>query len=181
MTAQNWSVPMSRHRWGSVGILGPLTVLPEYWDKGAGQMLLAETMKRFDTWGNDLVTLFTFPHSPKHVHLYQKFGFWPQTLIPVMAKRVASSSDPLGVSTFTALPANKRAAVIAACRELSGKIYKGLDLTTEIEGLDKQRIGDTVLLYNDEELSGFAICHLGSGSEAGSDSLYIKFGAVIRV
>src|SRR2546422_11558182 len=30
----------------------------------------------------------SFPHSPKHVALYQKFGFWPQALTAVMSKPV---------------------------------------------------------------------------------------------
>src|SRR5580658_8307702 len=38
-------------RWGSFGFFGPLTVLPEYWDRGVAQRLLEATMKIFDRWG----------------------------------------------------------------------------------------------------------------------------------
>ena len=31
-------------RWGSFGFFGPLTVLPEYWDRGVAQQLLEATM-----------------------------------------------------------------------------------------------------------------------------------------
>src|ERR1017187_1001796 len=31
-------------RWGSFGFFGPLTVLPEYWDRGVAQRLLESTM-----------------------------------------------------------------------------------------------------------------------------------------
>jgi hypothetical protein len=41
-----------------------------------------------------------------------------------------------------------------------------------------QKLGDTVLLYDGEELVEFAICHMGAGSEAGTGTVYIKFGAV---
>jgi GNAT superfamily N-acetyltransferase len=37
-------------RWGSCGFFGPLTVLPEYWNRGVAQMLLEATMKVFDRW-----------------------------------------------------------------------------------------------------------------------------------
>jgi GNAT superfamily N-acetyltransferase len=62
-------------RWGSFGFFGPLTVLPEYWNRGVAQRLLAATMKIFDGWGVRHTGLFTFPQSARHVGLYQKFGY----------------------------------------------------------------------------------------------------------
>src|SRR5258707_9577717 len=38
-------------RWGSFGFFGPLTVLPEYWDRGVAPRLLESTMTIFDRWG----------------------------------------------------------------------------------------------------------------------------------
>src|SRR5579859_830772 len=38
-------------RWGSFGFFGPLTVLPEYWDRGVAQQLLKATMAVFERWG----------------------------------------------------------------------------------------------------------------------------------
>jgi hypothetical protein len=52
-------------RWGSFGFFGPLTVLPEYWDRGVAQRLLKATMKIFDKWGLRHTGLFTFPQSAK--------------------------------------------------------------------------------------------------------------------
>src|SRR6202012_5613922 len=34
-------------RWGSFGFFGPLTVLPEFWDRGVAQQLLERTMAIF--------------------------------------------------------------------------------------------------------------------------------------
>src|ERR1700722_14969566 len=61
-------------RWGSFGFFGPLTVLPEYWNRGVAHRLLEATMKVFDLWGVRHTGLFTFPQSAKHVGFYQKFG-----------------------------------------------------------------------------------------------------------
>jgi len=165
-------------RWGSFGFFGPLTVLPEYWDKGVAKLLLVDTMKLYDAWGTDLVGLFTFPHSPKHVHLYQKFGFWPQTLTPVMAMPVMARPLPVGATTYSGLAPQARSGALAACRTLVNEVYPGLDLTAEIEAVDRQSLGDTVLLYRETTLKAFAICHAGKGSEGGSDTLYVKFAAV---
>ena len=73
-------------RWGSFGFFGPLTVLPEYWDRGVAKRLLEATMTIFDRWGLRHTGLFTFPHSPKHVGLYQKFGYWPRYLTAIMIR-----------------------------------------------------------------------------------------------
>ncbi len=47
-------------RWGSFGFFGPLTVLPEYWDRGVAQRLLDATMTVFDEWGVRHTGLFHF-------------------------------------------------------------------------------------------------------------------------
>ena len=65
-------------RWGSFGFFGPLTVLPEYWDRGVAKRLLEATMMAiFDRWCVRHTGLFTFPQSSNDVGLYQKFGYWP--------------------------------------------------------------------------------------------------------
>lgn len=62
-------------RWGSFGFFGPLTVLPEFWDRGVAQRLMEGTVKVLDGWKLRHCGLFTFAHSAKHVGLYNKFGF----------------------------------------------------------------------------------------------------------
>src|SRR5262249_40958092 len=57
-------------------------------------------------------------------------------------------------------------------------LYEGLDLTNEIRSVFSQHLGETLLLNDDAGLAGFAVCHMGAGSEAGSGTCYVKFGAV---
>ena len=76
--------------WGSVGLFGPLTVRPDLWDQGVGQSLMEPIMGCFETWGSSHLGLFTFSHSPKHVELYRRYGFWPRFLTAVMRKEVAA-------------------------------------------------------------------------------------------
>lgn len=173
--------------WGSVGIFGPLTVHPNYWDKGVARELLGETMKIFQRWGSKHLGLFTFAQSSKHVHLYQKFDFWPRYLTAVMSRNIVEKKqgDKLNTtkphfSTYSELPQAEKTRTVAECKSLTNGIYEGLDLRKEITSVDQQKIGDTVLLRdpNREELDGFAVCHTGAGSEAGSGNCYVKFGAV---
>jgi GNAT superfamily N-acetyltransferase len=83
------------------------------------------------------------------------------------------------------------------CRKLTDAVYEGLDLKYEIAAVNTQRLGDTVLLWDrnnhDDDvgeerrrirriggrrLIGLAVCHCGAGSEAGSNTCYVKVGAV---
>jgi hypothetical protein len=53
-----------------------------------------------------------------------------------------------------------------------------LDLGNEIRSVAAQSLGDTVLIDDGNRAIGFAICHIGPGSEAGRDACYLKFGVV---
>ncbi len=165
-------------RWGSFAFFGPLVVLPEFWDKGIAQRLLAPTMKLFDRWGLRCSGLFTFAHSAKHVGLYQKFGYWPCYLTALMTRtpdaNTVQPDRPTLLSTMTRTQCDQ---AIAACAKITNKIDKGLDLTAEIGVVLAQRTGDIVLTHTRGALDAFAICLYGPGSEGGMKTCYIKFGA----
>jgi GNAT superfamily N-acetyltransferase len=170
--------------WGSFGFFGPLTVEPDYWNRGVAQMLLAPTMEIFRRWGQRHLGLYTFASSPKHIALYQKFGFWPRDLVAIMAKQIAAAPrrSP-GTYEITRLSQSKRNAVariVGLCRDLTDSIFEGLDLEREIRSVDSQKLGDTILVWDESDLAAFAICHAGPGSEAGSAACYVKFAAVRR-
>ena len=162
--------------WGSFGFFGPLTVRPDLWDRGVARRLLEPTMALFERWGIRHAGLFTFPHSPKHLGLYQTFGFWPRFLTPVLSKAVGGTSAA-GWSGYDEAPEREREGYLGACRELTSAIYDGLDLTGEIRAVQAQRLGETVLLNGGGRLDGFAVCHCGPGTEAGSGTCFVKFGA----
>jgi GNAT superfamily N-acetyltransferase len=162
-------------RWGSFGYFGPLTILPEYWNRGVAQRLLESTMKVFGKWGVRHSGLYTFPQSAKHVGLYQKFGYWPRYLTAIMTRTPEATAEaPLLLSTFNKI---KREQAIKACSQLTDKIDNGLDLSGEIQAVLAQRTGDIVLTYTRRVLDAFAVCMNGPGSEGGAKTCYIKFGA----
>ncbi|AFZ02667.1 GNAT family N-acetyltransferase [Calothrix sp. PCC 6303] len=164
--------------WGSIGTFGPLSVHPDFWDRGIAQRLMEPVMAQFAQWGTRQAGLLTFPNSPKHHALYQKFGFYPRFLTFIMAKPIQAVQQDLLATTYSQLNPQQRLDCLKACSTLTDVIYSGLDLSREIEAVHTQNLGDTVLLWDETDLVGFAICHCGAGSEAGSDVCYIKFGAV---
>jgi GNAT superfamily N-acetyltransferase len=162
--------------WGSFGFFGPLTVRPDFWNQKIGQELLGPTLDLFAKWGVREAGLFTFAESPKHIGLYQKFGFWPRFLTAIMSKAVG----PCAVSPlkYSALGSGERAQALSACRNLTDSIHEGLDVTSEIRSVADQNLGETILLWGGDSLDGFAVCHGGEGTEAGRNNCYLKFAAV---
>jgi GNAT superfamily N-acetyltransferase len=201
--------------WGSFGFFGPLTIEPKYWNSGVAQQLLAPTMEIFRRWGNRHLGLYTFANSPKHMALYQKFGFWPRDIVVLLTKDVAkenvakdvakadaakagpaergaakkgvvqtvSESKPVpafpsNAALFSVAKPEERAHLLAACSEVTDKIFNGLDVTLEIRSVADQYLGDTILLWDGSKLAALAVCHVGPGTEAGSGVCYVKFAAV---
>jgi predicted N-acetyltransferase YhbS len=165
--------------WGRVFILGPLSVDPAYAGRGIARMLMRELMARVDARGFDLVALFTVPDSPTHIRLYESFGFVLQMLTPVMAKPIAPGgpgAEPLAL--YSGLNSAGQAEALAGCHAVAAAVFPGLDLSREIRAIAEQRLGEVALLRAGGAVAGFALCHAGAGSEAGSGSLFIKFAAV---
>jgi len=164
--------------WGSVGFFGPVSVRPDLWDRGIAGQLLEPLMERFAAWRLTHAGLFTFAQSAKHVGLYGRFGFYPRFLTVVMAKPVVPPAAPRGWTAFSALAEGDRVESLARCRELASSLHPGLDLSAEIGSVHAYRLGDTVLVGTGDRLTGMAVCHVGAGSEAGSQTCYVKFAAV---
>jgi GNAT superfamily N-acetyltransferase len=162
--------------WGSFGFFGPLTVRPDLWDQHIAQKLLGPTLDLFEKWGVREAGLFTFAHSPKHIGLYQKFGFWPRFLTAIMSKAVTGRDAPS--IKYSALNEGEQCQALSACRSLTGSIYERLDLTPEISSVKNQNLGETVLMWGGDSLDAFAVCHCGEGTEAGRNTCFIKFAAV---
>lgn len=163
--------------WGSVGIFGPLTVHPDYWDKGVARLLLDRTMKIFEGWGTKHMGLFTFSQSTKHVHLYQKYGFWPRYLTAIMSREIGKAQDSVEAINYSQLGSEEQKEMARECARLTGSILEGLNLKKEIDSVENQKLGDTIMLRENGTIAAMAICHSGPGTEAGSRTCYVKFGA----
>ncbi len=157
--------------WGSFGFFGPLTIRPDLWDRGIASRLLEPTIELFTRRGVRQMGLYTFAGSIKHVRLYQKFGFWPQQLTLILSTAVERPTLAPDWTRFTQSPD------LTACAELTNSIFGGLNVEREILTVERQRLGETVLVWEGSRLAGLAVCHCGRGSEAGPDACYVKFGA----
>lgn len=162
--------------WGSVGFFGPLSVRPDLQDRGVAQALLKQTMAQFDAWGTKHLGLFTFPHSARHIGLYQKYGFSARFLTAIMSSQ-ARAQRVEGLLRFSELPKTQQDEALSSCRLMADALYAGLDLTEEIRTTEALGLGETVLIEGQDGIAAFAICQHGPRSEAGADTCYVKFGA----
>jgi predicted N-acetyltransferase YhbS len=164
-------------RWGSFAFLGPVTTRPDCWDQGIAKRLLEPVIERFAAWGVSLAGLYTFAQSGKHVALYSRFGFWPRMLTALMARPVSGHAASSAYLRFGTMAPAEQESRLAQCAELTGRIYPGLDLSDEIRTVHRLKLGDTIVLAGDAGVEAFAACHWGAGSEGGSGTCYVKFGA----
>jgi ribosomal protein S18 acetylase RimI-like enzyme len=174
--------------WGSLGLFGPVAVLTPYQNQKVAQQLIRAAQQFFDENKVTLQGVVTFPYSPKHLVLYQKFDFKPRALVAITAKSlerreplVVAPKPPRGtpeIQRFSTYEESRKKALLGRLKALTGRIYRGLDLTKEIEIVDGLALGDTLLLEREGAVLGFAICHAPGVSEAPQGSLYIKYLAV---
>ena len=171
--------------WGRVAALGPVAVDPDDWGRGIARELMPPILALFARRGVTLAGLFTHPHSPKHIRLYERFGFEVGSLTAVMAKEVAAREGRAeGLELLSALSPFARRDAILGCRRVASSLYDGLDLGREIEAVVERKLGDCLLLRersgppHTAPIAGFAVCHHGAGSEAIAGTLFVKFAAV---
>ena len=172
--------------WGTIGLFGPFAVAPSYQNQQIGQQLLKTTLDFFKENHVTLEGLVTSPASPKHLVLYQKFDFKPKLLVAITGKpldrreivqAVKPRSGPR-VRRFSTLSEREKKGAILRMKKITQQIYRGMDVTKEIEIVDGLALGDTLLLERDRQLLGFAICHTPGVSEAPQGAIYVKFLAV---
>jgi predicted N-acetyltransferase YhbS len=159
--------------WGSVGVFGPLTVHPDFWDKGIAKLLLDRTMEMFKELKTKHIGIFTFSNSPKHVHLYQKYDFRPRFLTAVTSKpaeveyKMEDGQEMISWTKYSDMQKERPSEILDYCYSLTDSIYEGLDLKVEIQSVANQKLGDTILLTDNKrnKLLGLAVCHCGPKTE----------------
>jgi len=167
-------------RWGSVGLLGPLSVEPSRQGRGLARALVAEALRMLEGPPVTFRGLFASAQSPAQVGLFQRFGYWPASLAAVMSKEVAPGAEaPAGSGLLSLLSGDAQAEALSECRSLTDGVFDGLDVTGEILSLGEAGTGETVLLREGSALAGLAVCHAGAGSEAGSGRAAVKLAAVL--
>jgi predicted N-acetyltransferase YhbS len=173
--------------WGSLGLVGPIAVLTSYQNQDIGRQLLGACQEFFDENKATLQGVATYPYSPKHLLLYQKFGYRPKGLVAITVKHLdrrelapapKAGKAGLVVRRYSALEEARKKPAMLKFRRITNGVWRGLDVGKEVEIVDGLALGDTVMLEKGRELIGFAIVHMPPNSEAPHGAAYIKFLAI---
>ena len=79
---------------------------------------------------------------------------------------------------FSEIPEQERTGCLKDLLKITNALFEGLDLSEEILSVATRSLGDTIIILQSGTPAGFAICYYGPGTEAVSNTAYIKFGAV---
>lgn len=145
------------HRSGIEGWMGPLAVRPDVQDGGVGKRIVREGRAWLEEQGATTIGLETMPRTMDNIGFYSALGFEPGRLTITLTV-AAASAERQGLLLGRLRP-SERAAWIAECARLAGRIRPGYDFSREIELTDELSLGDTLLLVRGDELRGFALYH----------------------
>jgi N-acetylglutamate synthase-like GNAT family acetyltransferase len=173
--------------WGSLGLVGPVAVLPNYQNQRIGQQLLVACDGFFEENHSTLQGLATYPHSPRHLMFYQKLGYRPRHLVAITARALdrreaapasKAARPAVSVVRFSTLEETRKKAALAKLRRVTSAILRGMDVAKEIEIVDGLALGDTLILEKGRDVVGFALYHVPGVSEAPHGAVYVKFLAI---
>ena len=145
------------HRSGVEGWMGPLAVRDDCQGTGQGKLIVNAGLDLLRRSGCTVIGLETMPRTMDNIGFYSGLGFVPARLtVTLTLDAVTSPRAPRLLSSFRS---SARDDAIRECAALVNETLPGFDYTREIELTHELSLGDTLLMYEGDRLSGFALCH----------------------
>lgn len=145
------------HCSGREGWMGPLAVRPDRQGSGLGKEVVQAGVEWLRSRNAATIGLETMPRTMDNIGFYSGLGFLPTHLtITLTLDAMAAERAPYLLSV---LPAREKRVVIETCRALTDAVAPGADYSREIEVTDRLEIGDTILVWSEGRITGFALCH----------------------
>ncbi len=145
------------HRSGAEGWMGPLCVRPDYQGTGLGTTIVRAGMAWLRKHEVRVMGLETMPRTVDNIGFYSALGFVPGPLTITLTVDAAADSRPLQL--LSRLSPLDREHTVLACRALTQSLMPGYDFTKEIDLTERFSLGETLLLGDPANPSGFALCH----------------------
>ncbi len=169
--------------WGSVGWIGPLSVLPEEEGRGYGKQIVGAAVEALKGEGAKTIGLEMPAHSFRNLAFYTKLGFRANQLtvdlvrnVPSLAPSQSFSENVLIVKMGDVSPSEKPR-YFEDLRRLSKRLQAGLDYSREVQLANDFEFGDGRLVYCNDSLIGFILAHTEIYSEEESHE-YLKVNAL---
>lgn len=145
------------HRSGTEGWMGPLAVRTEFQGGGTGKEIVTRGVEWLKAQGVTVIGLETMPRTMDNIGFYSRLGFLPGRLTITSTLEAAYIDAPSRL--MSRMSPVMRDDAILECRSLVQRLLPGYDYTREINLTQELALGDTVLLYQGDEIVGFALAH----------------------
>jgi GNAT superfamily N-acetyltransferase len=145
------------HRSGVEGWMGPLAVRTEQQGSGTGKDIVTRGIEWLRSQGSAVIGLETMPRTMDNIGFYSRLGFIPGRL--TITTTLDAAFDETPARLLSRLSPGARADAIAECRAMIQRLSPGYDYTREIDLTAELSLGDTVLLYAQDRLIGYALAH----------------------
>jgi GNAT superfamily N-acetyltransferase len=166
------------HRSGIEGWMGPLAVRDDCQGAGQGKNIVTAGIELLKRSGCEVIGLETMPRTMDNIGFYSGLGFVPARLtVTLTVDAMTSARAPRLLSSLRSA-ARERA--MEECAALVHEMLPGFDYTREIELTHELALGDTLLMYDGDTLSGFALCHSAPLVEGRSREELRVLKAVVR-
>lgn len=151
-------------RWGRIGWLGPLSVLPEHENRHLGTALLEHVIAEFQKKEAVTIGLEMVAGSVRNLAFYAKAGFRtenPAVDMVMPANELPALALPADceVVQYSALPEPRRQEFLEMSLKLCDSLQPGLDYTAEILLTREFSFGDTFLVLKRHKPWGFFLGH----------------------
>lgn len=156
------------HLCGREGWMGPLAVRTDRQGGGVGKAVVGAAADWLIDHGAHTVGLETMPRTVDNIGFYSGLGFRPGHLTVTLTLDTGTRRLP-APALLSAEAGDRQHAGVTAVRGLVEELASGYDCSREILLTAEMRLGDTVLLWGDAGLDGFALWHsapLAEGRDA---------------
>ncbi len=145
------------HRSGVEGWMGPLAVRDDCQSAGHGKNIVNAGITLLQRAGCGVIGLETMPRTMDNIGFYSRLGFVPARLTVTLT--VDAAHSPRAPRLLSSLRSTARDDAVKQCAALVNESMPGFDYTREIELTHELSLGDTLLMYDGDSLTGFALCH----------------------
>jgi GNAT superfamily N-acetyltransferase len=145
------------HQSGSEGWMGPLAVRPDRQSEGLGKAVVQAGIDWLRGKGARTIGLETLPRTTDNIGFYSRLELVPRHLTVTQTRDVPRK--PSGLGELHSASGTEHLKILAECRDLSKRLYPGLDFTRELQLTLDLQIGDASLVRREQRLVGFALWH----------------------
>ncbi len=145
------------HRSGTEGWMGPLAVRPDRQGEGLGSAMVRNAVEWLRSQGATTIGLETMPRTVDNIGFYSRIGLVPGHLTVTLVHDVPRRA--LGSVELLSGAGPRWASRLEECRRLTDQLLPGIDFTRELALTRELDIGDTTIVREGANLTGFALWH----------------------